>query len=54
VLPLVLLARLWSAVGSQAPAARVARSVLCGATVVATAFVLLETVNPVYLEGFGL
>ena len=54
VLPLVLIARLWSAVGSQAPAARLARSLLCGATVMAAAFVLLETVTPQYLEGFGL
>jgi hypothetical protein len=54
ILPLVLLARLWSAVGSQARAARVARSLLCGATVMATAFVLLDTVTPQYLEGFGL
>jgi hypothetical protein len=54
VLPLVLLARLWSAVGSQARAARVARSLLCGATVMATAFMLLETMTPQYLEGFGL
>jgi hypothetical protein len=54
ILPLVLLARLWSAVGSQARAARVARSLLCGATVMATAFVLLDTITPQYLEGFGL
>jgi hypothetical protein len=54
VLPLVLLARLWSAVGSQARAARVARSLLCGATVMATAFMLLQTITPQYLEGFGL
>jgi hypothetical protein len=54
VLPLVLIARLWSAVGSQAPVARLARSLLCGATVMAAAFVLLETVTPQYLEGFGL
>jgi hypothetical protein len=54
VLPLVLLARAWSAVGSQTPAARLARSLLCAATVMAAAFVLLETANPQYLEGFGL
>jgi hypothetical protein len=54
ILPLVLLARVWSVVGSQTAAARLARSLLCGATVVAAAFVLLESVNPQYLEGFGL
>lgn len=54
VLPLVLLARVWSVVGSQSKAARLARSLLCGATVVSAAFVLLETVNPQYLDGFGL
>jgi hypothetical protein len=54
VLPLVLLARVWSVVGSQTSAARLGRSLLCGITVMATAFVLLESVNPQYLEGFGL
>lgn len=54
VLPMVLLARLWSAVGSQARPARVARSLLCGASVMATAFMLLEIMTPQYLEGFGL
>jgi hypothetical protein len=54
ILPLVLLARAWSAVGSQVPAARLARSLLCGATVVAAAFMLLETTSPQYLAGFGL
>jgi hypothetical protein len=54
VLPLVLLARIWSAVGSQATAARVGRSLVCAATVMAAAFMLLDTINPQYLEGFGL
>jgi hypothetical protein len=54
VLPLVLLARAWSAVGSQRPAARLARSLLCAITVMAAAFQLLETTNPQYLVGFGL
>ncbi|HEY8041528.1 MAG TPA: hypothetical protein VIF15_17095 [Polyangiaceae bacterium] len=53
-LPLVLVARAWSAVGSQSAGPRAARAALCGATVVAAAFVLLEAVNPAYLEGFGL
>lgn len=54
VLPLLLVARVWSAAGSQTPLARAARGVLCGATVIAAAFMLLETMNPTYLEGFGL
>jgi hypothetical protein len=54
VLPLVLVARAWSAVGSARASARVARSFLCAATVLAVAFLLLDTVNPQYLAGFGL
>ncbi len=54
VLPLVLLARAWGAVGSQTRAARLGRSLLCAATVMAAAFVLLERVYPDYLAGFGL
>lgn len=53
-LPLVLIARAWSAVGSPLPVARVARAALCGATLLAAAFVLLDMVSPEYLEGFGL
>jgi hypothetical protein len=54
VLPLVLIARAWSAVGSASRAARVARSLLCAASVLAAAFLLLDTVDPQYLAGFGL
>jgi hypothetical protein len=54
VLPLLLLARAWSAVGSQTGPARAARGLLCGATVVAAAFTLLEQLDPQYLSGFGL
>jgi hypothetical protein len=54
VLPLLLVARAWSAVGSQAAGARAARALLCGATVVAAAFTLLEWLDPQYLPGFGL
>jgi tetratricopeptide (TPR) repeat protein len=54
VLPLLLLARAWSAVGSQATAARAARGLLCGVTVVAAAFVLLDRFGSQYLPGFGL
>jgi hypothetical protein len=54
VLPLLLLARAWSAVGSQRAAARVARAALCGGAVVAAAFTLLDVLDPTYLVGFGL
>jgi tetratricopeptide (TPR) repeat protein len=54
VLPLLLVARAWSAVGSQTGAARAARALLCGATVIATAFTLLDWFGPQYLPGFGL
>lgn len=53
-LPLLLATRAWSAVGSGAPPARVARAFFCGGAVLAAAFVLLDAVNPTYLEGFGL
>ena len=53
-LPLVLVARAWSAVGSATQGARLGRSVLCAATVAATAFTVLDRLDPRYLEGFGL
>jgi hypothetical protein len=53
-LPLVLVARAWGTVGSAWPAARFARALLCGASVLAAAFVLLDVVSPDYLQGFGL
>jgi hypothetical protein len=54
VLPLVLVARAWSSVGSGRAAARVARAALCGGAVVAAAFVVLDVLDPQYLTGFGL
>jgi hypothetical protein len=54
VLPLLLLARAWSAVGSSGAGARAGRAVVCAVTVLAATFVLLDTVHPSYLEGFGL
>jgi tetratricopeptide (TPR) repeat protein len=54
VLPLVLVARAWSAVGSPRPGARVARATLSGGAVVAAAFVVLDALDPQYLSGFGL
>jgi hypothetical protein len=54
VLPLVLMARAWGAVGSQSRRARLGRSLLCAVTVAAAAFTLLDQLSPQYLEGFGL
>jgi hypothetical protein len=54
VLPAVTAARAWSAVGSSRPTSRLGRALLCGTGVLAAAFVLLDAVNPTYLEGFGL
>jgi hypothetical protein len=53
-LVVVLAARAWSAVGSTRTACRLGRGLLCGATVLATAFALLDALDPTYLEGFGL
>ncbi len=54
VLPLLFIARAWSSVGSTRAAARVGRAILCAVSVLAATFVLLDAVNPSYLEGFGL
>jgi hypothetical protein len=52
--PLVLCAHVWNAVGGGNVLARAARAVLSGVSVLAAAFVLLDVVNPTYLDGFGL
>jgi hypothetical protein len=54
VLPLVLLARAWGAVGSPRRLARGGRAAICALGVLAAAFLLLDFVNPTYLDGFGL
>jgi hypothetical protein len=54
VLPLLLLARAWSAVGSSRGTARAGRAALCAATALATAFLVLDATDPMFLEGFGL
>jgi hypothetical protein len=54
VLPLLVIARAWGSVGSTLRGARAGRAVLCAVSVFAAAFVLLDAVNPSYLEGFGL
>jgi hypothetical protein len=54
VLPLLLVARAWAAVGAQTARARAGRAALCGGAVVAAAFTLLDLLDPQYLVGFGL
>ncbi len=51
---LVLVARAWGTTGSAAKGARIARAVLCGTSVLAAGFLILERVDATYLEGFGL
>jgi hypothetical protein len=54
VLPIALIARAWGAAGSTSRLARSVRSLVCASAVVAAAFLLLEALNPLYLEGFHL
>ena len=54
VTPLLLAARAWGAVGSLRPRARIARALLCSATVFAVAFLVLDRSHPEFLAGFGL
>jgi tetratricopeptide (TPR) repeat protein len=51
---LLLLSRAWGMVGSETRRARGARAVLCAASVLGTAFLVLEAVDVGYLEGLGL
>jgi hypothetical protein len=54
MLPLAVVFRLWSAVGSAHLTARVGRSSAAVAATLALAFLVIEQINPSYLEGFGL
>jgi len=54
LVPLLLTARAWSAQGGGGTRARVGRAMACGAGALAVAFLVLERVDPSYLEGFGL
>jgi hypothetical protein len=54
IVPLALVSRAWSAVGSNRTAARLGRAAVCGAAMLAAAFLVLAGVDPTYLEGFGL
>ena len=51
---IIFAARALGAAGSPKPLARVARAVLCGSGALAAAFVVLERLDPAYLDGFGL
>ena len=50
----ILLARAWSAGGNAAPSARALRAFVSFAGVFAAAFLMLDHMDPVYLQGFGL
>ncbi len=54
VAPIVLIARAWGAAGSPSSGARIARGFACGSATIAAAFIVLERLDPAYLEGFGL
>jgi tetratricopeptide (TPR) repeat protein len=54
LVPLLLIARAWGAAGSQSRSARALRAVLCAASVLGAAFLVLERVGRGYLEGVGL
>ena len=54
LLPLLFAARAWGASGSPKLAARVGRALLCGSSAMAAAFMVLERIDPAYLDGFGL
>jgi hypothetical protein len=54
MLPVVVIFRAWSAVGSPRPAARLGRGVFAVAAALALGFLVVERINPIYLEGFGL
>ncbi len=54
LLPLWLAARVWGSVGSSSPLFRGSRALVCAASALAAAFLVLEHVDPAYLEGLGL
>jgi hypothetical protein len=54
LLPVLLAARAWGAAGSTGRVARASRALVCASATLACAFVVLETIDPTYLDGFGL
>jgi hypothetical protein len=54
MLPLLVMFRVWSAVGSPHVAARAGRAFAAVTATMALGFLVVEHVNPSYLDGFGL
>jgi hypothetical protein len=54
MVPILAIFRAWSAVGSPRLAARLGRAAAAIAATLALGFLVVEQVNPTYLEGFGL
>lgn len=54
LLPLLLLARAWGVSSNGGAIARAARALVSATAVLAAAFLLLERIDPRYLDGFGL
>jgi hypothetical protein len=54
LVPIVLVARAWGAVGADALLARVGRAMLCGAAAMGAALLVLERVDATFLDGMGL
>ncbi|MDB4942242.1 MAG: hypothetical protein JWP97_1776 [Labilithrix sp.] len=54
LVPVLLLARAWSAAGRRTVAARTLRAAVCAAGALGAAFLVLEAVDVAYLEGVGL
>ena len=54
MVPLVVILRAWSTVGSARLPARVGRGAVAVGATVALGFLVVEQVNPAFLEGFGL
>jgi hypothetical protein len=54
VLPIALLARAWGLVGAPTRAARAGRAAISAQAALAASFLVLESVDPRLLAGFGL
>lgn len=54
LVPILFLARAWGAAGRGSKLARLGRATLCAASTLGAAFLVLESVDVVYLEGLGL
>ncbi len=54
LLPLLLLARVWSAAGAQTTRARIGRALACATSAFGAGFLVLEYVDVAFLEGLGL